>query len=105
MMRAFATVLVALATAAPTAVAQESAPLEPVELTRIPLPAGVTGMSHPDWTPDGSHLVFGFTSEQEPSQHFGLIADDGSFTFEETRDAGLVLLAAVSVVQNGWREA
>lgn len=64
-------VIAAAAAAAP-------APLEPVALERLPLPAGVTGMSHPDWTPDGRHVVAGFTSVDHPGAQLGLVADDGS---------------------------
>jgi hypothetical protein len=54
------------------------APLEPVALERLPMPPGVGSMSFPDWTPDGGHVVFGFTSSEQPDAQLGLIADDGS---------------------------
>lgn len=77
-MKRVAGLAVALLATAASASAQEPAPLEPVELDRLPLPPGVSGMSHPDWTPDGEHLVFGFSSEDSAGLQFGLSADDGS---------------------------
>jgi hypothetical protein len=53
-------------------------PLEPAQPSSVPVPPGLTAAAQPDWTPDGDHLVFVFTSEEEPENQLGLIGVDGS---------------------------
>jgi hypothetical protein len=68
---------VALALLATGAAAWAAPPLEPTAVSSVPLPAGLTGAAQPDWTPDGDHVVFVFTSEQEQSNQLAVIGTDG----------------------------
>ena len=68
--------LCALAALGGTAAAKP-APLEPVKLQRLPHPEGVGSTSFPDWTPDGRHLVFAFTSEEFPNAQLGVTSIRG----------------------------
>src|SRR3954471_4340431 len=68
----------ALALALPGAAAAAPAPLEPVAISRVPLPSGVSSMSFPAWAPDGEHIVAGFSSTEYPNNQIGVIRADGT---------------------------
>lgn len=72
---ALAATVAALAGAAPAQATPTA--LEPIAVRHLPVPDGITGMSEPDWLPDGRRLVVVFTSPDQEGDQLGVIRRDG----------------------------
>ena len=79
MLSAGAAILVFLAFFATAGTASaKTAPFEPIAVHHLPVPAGYSGESEPDWLPDGKHLVVVAASPDLSAPQLAVTGIDGS---------------------------